>query len=177
MNDIFSNLIDQNHLVVYLNDILLFHNNLTDLHTLTHDVLSRLAKHDLYLIPEKCFFDQTSIDYLGVIISHSEVKMDSAKISGITKWPQPKKLKDLQSFLGFCNFYCQFIQNYSHMARPLFALSKKDIPFLWTFDQENAFCALIYAFSTAPVIILLDLKLPFRLITDASDYALGTILE
>ena len=103
--------------------------------------------------------------------------MDPAKISGITKWPQPKKLKDLQSFLGFCNFYHQFIQNYFHIARPLFALSKKDVPFLWTSDQENAFHALIHAFFTAPVIILLDSKLPFHLITDASDYALGAILE
>jgi hypothetical protein len=162
---------------VYLDDILLFHDNLTDLHTLTHDVLSRLAKHDLYLKPEKCSFDQTSIDYLGVIISHGEVRMDPAKISGITKWPQPKKLKDLQSFLGFCNFYRCFIQNYSHIARPLFALSKKDVPFIWTSDQESAFRALIHAFTTAPLIILPDSKLPFRLITDASDYALGAILE
>jgi transposase InsO family protein len=177
MNDIFSDLIDQNHLVVYLDDILLFHDNLTDLHTLTHDVLSRLAKNDLYLKPEKCSFDQTSIDYLGVIISHGEVRMDPAKISGITKWPQPRKLKELQSFLGFCNFYRRFIQNYSHIARPLFALSKKDVPFLWTSDQEKAFRALIHAFSTAPLIILPDSKLPFRLITDASDYALGAILE
>ena len=116
MNDIFSNLIVQNHLVIYPDNILLFHDNLTDLHTLTYDVLSQLAKHNLYLKPEKCSFNQTSINYLGIIISHGKVKMDPAKISSITKWPQPKKLKDLQSFLGFCNFYCCFIQNYSHIA-------------------------------------------------------------
>ena len=103
--------------------------------------------------------------------------MDPAKISGVTKWPQPKKLKDLQSFLGFCNFYHRFIQNYSHITRPLFALSKKDVPFIWTSDQESAFCALIHAFTTAPIIILPDSKLPFRLITNASDYALSAILE
>jgi hypothetical protein len=177
INDIFSNLIDQNHLVVYLNDILLFHNNLTDLHTLTYEVLSQLAKYDLYLKSEKCSFDQTFIDYLGVIILYGKVKMDSAKISDITKWPQPKKLKDLQSFLGFCNFYRQFIQNYSHIAQPLFALSKKDVPFLWTSDQEKAFCTLIHAFFTTSVIILPNTKLPFCLITDASNYALGAILE
>ena len=103
--------------------------------------------------------------------------MDPAKISGITKWPQPKKLKNLQSFLSFCNFYRHFIQNYSHIARPLFALSKKDLPFIWTSDQESAFCALIHTFTTASVIILPDSKFPFCLITDASDYALGAILE
>jgi hypothetical protein len=57
---------------------------------------------------------KTSIDYLGVIISHSWVKMDPAKLSSITNWPLPKKLKDLQAFLGFCNFYRHFIQDYCH---------------------------------------------------------------
>ena len=116
MNSIFSDLIDNGHLVVYLDDILLFHNNLSDLHTLTHDILSRLAKHNLYLKPEKCFFDKTSIEYLGVIISEGRIKMDPTKISGITQWPVPKKLKDLQSFLGFCNFYRRFIEHYSAIA-------------------------------------------------------------
>ena len=93
MNDIFSNLIDQNHLVVYLDNILLFHDNLTDLHTLTHDDLSQLVKHNLYLKPEKCSFDQTSIDYLGVIISHGKVKMNFAKISSITNGHNLKNSK------------------------------------------------------------------------------------
>ena len=88
-----------------------------------------------------------------------------------------KKLKDLQNFLHFCNFYHCFIQNYSHIAWPLFALSEKDVPFIWTSDQEFAFHALIHAFTTVPVIILSDSKLPFHLITDASDYALGAILK
>ena len=103
--------------------------------------------------------------------------MDPAKISSITKWPQSKKLKDLQSFLSFCNFYRRFIQNYSHIAQPLFVLSKKDVSFIWTSDQESAFQALIHAFSTAPVIILPDSNVPFCLITDASDYVLGAILK
>jgi hypothetical protein len=87
MNNIFTNLIDASHLVVYLDDILLFHLTLPELHKLTHEVLSRLATYDLYLKPEKCSFDQTSIEYLGVIISEGRVKMDPNKVSGITKWP------------------------------------------------------------------------------------------
>jgi hypothetical protein len=57
MNSIFTDLINQGHLVVYLDDILLFHSTLQDLHELTHEVLCRLAKYNLYLKPEKCFFD------------------------------------------------------------------------------------------------------------------------
>jgi hypothetical protein len=58
MNSIFSDLVDASYLVIYLDNILLFHNNLPDLHTLTHEVLSHLSKHDLYLKPEKCSYDQ-----------------------------------------------------------------------------------------------------------------------
>jgi hypothetical protein len=177
MNSIFSDLVDSGHLVVYLDDILLFHDNLPDLHALTHDVLSRLQKHDLYLKPKKCSFDQTSIDYLGVIISHGQVKMDPAKLSGITAWPLPKKLKDLRVFLGFCNFYRHFIKDYSSIARPLFELSKKDTPFIWHSVQDSAFHTLIKAFTTAPVLGLPDPTLPFRVITDANDFALGAVLE
>jgi hypothetical protein len=105
MNDIFTDLIDAGHLVVYLDDILLFHHALADLHALTHEVLRRLTKYDLYLKLEKCSFDQTSIEYLGVIIDNGNVRMDPAKVQGITKWPRPTKVKEIQSFLGFCNFY------------------------------------------------------------------------
>jgi hypothetical protein len=177
MNDIFSNLVDDGHLVVYLDDILLFHDNLTKLHRLTHEVLRHLTKYDLYLKPEKCSFDQTAIKYLGVIISAGNVRMDPAKVQGITKWPRPTKVKEIQSFLGFCNFYRRFIHDYSKIAHPLFQLTKKDMPFTWTMDTQAAFDTLIHAFTTAPVLMLPDRMRPFRLITDASDFAMGAILE
>ena len=177
MNNIFSDLIDQGHLVVYLDDILLFHTSLNKLHDLTHSVLQRLQKYDLYLKPEKCTWDQTSVEYLGVIISEGQVRMDPAKLSGITKWPQPRSLKETQSFLGFCNFYRRFIQDYSKLAHSLHLLTKKDTPFAWAAPQESAFRSLIHAFTIAPVLALPDSTLPFRLITDASDFAMGAILE
>jgi hypothetical protein len=177
MNDIFSDLVDDGHLVVYLDDILLFHDNLAKLHHLTHEVLRRLAKYNLYLKPEKCSFDQTAIKYLGVIISAGNVRMDPAKVQGIMKWPRPTKVKEIQSFLGFCNFYRRFIHDYSKIAHPLFQLTKKDTPFVWTTDTQAAFDTLIHAFTTAPVLMLPDRLCPFRLITDASDFAIGAILE
>jgi hypothetical protein len=177
MNDIFSDLVDKGHLVVYLDDILLFHNDLAKLHHLTHEVLQRLTKYNLYLKPEKCSFDQTAIEYLGVIISAGNVCMDPAKVQGITKWPRPTKVKEIQSFLGFCNFYQRFIHDYSKIAHPLFQLTKKDTPFTWTTNTQAAFNMLIHAFTTAPVLMLPDCMRPFRLITDASDFAMGAILE
>jgi hypothetical protein len=105
MNHIFQDMVDEGHVVVYLNDILIFADNLTLLDKLTHEVLSRLDKFDLYLKPVKCLFAQTTIDYLGLVISEGQITMDPAKVKGITEWPTPTSVKQVQAFLGFCNFY------------------------------------------------------------------------
>jgi hypothetical protein len=110
-------------------------------------------KYDLYLKPEKCSFDQTAIEYLGVIIFAGNICMDPTKVQGITRWPHPTKVKEIQSFLGFCNFYRRFIHDYSKIAHPLFQLTKKDMPFTWTTDTQAAFDTLIHAFTTAPVLV------------------------
>ena len=177
MNNIFEDMIDEGHVVVYLDDILIFSEDPTQLMTLTHEVLCCLKKYDLYLKPEKCVFAQTSIKYLGIIIKDGHVMMDPAKVAGVTNWPTPCTVKQVQAFLGFCNFYCQFIIDFSGLARPLFNLTRKEIPFQWSSPQENAFCTLIRVFTTAPVLALPDHSKPFWLITDASDFATGAILE
>jgi hypothetical protein len=86
-------------------------------------------------------------------------------------------VKQVQAFLGFCNFYRRFIQGFSQIARALFKLTKKGVPFHWERNQESVFRTLIHAFTTAPVLALPDHTRPFRLITDASDFATGAILE
>ena len=176
-NKIFEDLIDNGHTVVYLNDILLFHGSIPELHNLTHEVLHRLKAYDLFLKPEKCSFDQLKIEYLGILIMEGCIRMDPVKVKAIIEWPTPKILKQVQSFLGFCNFYHRFIKNYFHIVRPLTGLTKKDTPFHWNDLQKNTFASLIRAFTSAPVLALSDQSLPFRIITDTSDYALGAILE
>jgi hypothetical protein len=103
--------------------------------------------------------------------------MDPAKLAEITGWPTPQTVKQVQAFLGFCNFYRQFIQGFSHIAHPLFELTKKGVPFLLNKPQESAFCSLIDAFTIVSVLTLPDHGKPFCLITDASDFATGAILE
>jgi len=103
--------------------------------------------------------------------------MDPVKLTAVTNWPTPKTMKEVQKFLGFCNFYRCFVKNYSALARPLFNLTKKDIPFHWDQEEEQAFRSLQSTLTSAPVLILLDYEKPFTLITDASDYATGAILE
>ena len=193
MNSIFQTLIAGGHVVVYLDDILIFHNDAAELDKLTRVVLEILAEHDLFLKPEKCSFNKTSIEYLGVYVSEGSVTMDPAKVAGILNWPVPTCLKHVQAFLGFCNFYRRFIKDYAAIARPLFDLSRKEelspelqplgklvklpVPFVWGDAQNNAFRTLINAFTSAPVLALPDHDKPFRLITDASDFATGAILE
>ncbi len=80
--------------------------------------LSKLQKHNLFLKPEKCKFHQKEVEYLGIIIGQGLVKMDPVKVKGITQWPTPTTVKDVRSFLGFCNFYHTFIPHFSNVAQP-----------------------------------------------------------
>jgi hypothetical protein len=177
MNHIFKDMIDEGHVVVYLDDILIFSETPSVLDKLTHEVLHQLMTFNLYLKPEKCAFAQTSTEYLGIIITNGQVKMDPAKVAGITGWPTPHTVKHVQAFLGFCNFYRHFIKDFSGLTHPLLDLTRKDVPFHWGTSQESAFQSLIQAFITAPVLALPDHSKPFCLITDASDFATGATLE
>jgi hypothetical protein len=132
MDEQFKDLIATGHVVIYLDDILIFTTTILILEQLTHQVLQCLLDLDLFLRPEKCSFNQTSIEYLGIIISKGELHMDPIKLKAVRDWPRPKTVKDIQKFLGFCNFYRRFIKDYSELARPLFDLTRKGEPFIWT---------------------------------------------
>jgi hypothetical protein len=90
-----------------------------------------MVKHKLYLKPDKCKFEQTTVEYLGVIISHNSVSMDPVKIAGVQEWPELTNKKKVQSFLGFTNFYHQFIKDFSEHTRLLFDLTQNDTKWHW----------------------------------------------
>jgi hypothetical protein len=163
--------------VVYLNDILIFTSTLLVLEQLTHKVLQWLLDLNLFLWPEKCSFNRTSVEYLGIIILEEELQMDPVKLKAVKDWPWPKTVKDIQKFLGFYNFYRCFVQNYSELAWPLFNLIRKGKPFIWTDHHEHAFTGLQHALISSPVLLLLDYRCPFTLYTNASDYITSAILK
>jgi hypothetical protein len=103
--------------------------------------------------------------------------MAQNKVKTIQDWPEPRKVKDVQSFLGFANFYHCFIWNYSEITVPLTCLTRKNIP--WRFSKEccTAFKDLKQAFTTAPVLTHWVPDQQIIVETDASDYALGTVLS
>ena len=177
MNEIFEDLITLGVVSIYLDDILIFTKTLAEHRRISRMVLERLRKHKLYLRAEKCEFEKTRIEYLGVIISHNHVEMDPVKIAGVADWPTPTNKKEVQSFVGFINFYRRFIPGFSHHARALFDLTLKDVRFNWGSPQEDAFAKLKGLVTSAPVLILPDNDRPFRLEADSSGFATGAVLS
>ena len=176
MNDIFHSLLDV-CVIVYLDDILIYSDNLEDHRIHVRKVLDILRKHNLHARPEKSSFHEDSIEYLGVIISPKGVAMDKGKVDVILAWPAPRNVKELQSFLGFANFYRRFIDNYSGIVKPLTSLLKKEVVFEWSEACENSFQVLKTAFTQAPVLRHYDSEDPIVLECDASDYAIAGIIS
>ena len=177
MDDIFEELISEGVVVVYLDDILIFTDTLEEHRSVTQRVLELMEKHKLYLKPEKCEFEKTTVEYLGVIISHNSVAMDPVKIAGVQEWPEPTNKKEVQSFLGFTNFYRRFIKDFSEHARPLFDLTRNDIKWHWGPSEQSAFDRLKKSVTSAPVLTSPDSTRPFRIEADSSDFATGAVLS
>jgi hypothetical protein len=161
MNEIFQDLMTEGVVSVYLDDILIFTNSLEDHRRITCLVLDCMRKHKLYLRPEKCEFEKTKIEYLGVIISHNKVEMDPVKIAGVVDWLTPSNKKEVQSFVSFVDFYRRFIPGFSHHVRALFDLTMKDIRIIWGLPQEDSFMKLKELVTSAPVLVLPNDDLPF----------------
>ena len=97
--------IDQGVVVVYIDDILIFTQTEEEHDRIIEEVLKRLEENNLFLKPEKCVFKEKEIEFLGLYIIEEGVKMNKVKVKAITEWLVPKKVKDVQSFLGLANFY------------------------------------------------------------------------
>ena len=126
INDIFSDLLDI-YVIIYLDNILIYLNNMSEYHQHVKKILKHLCKASLYTKAEICKFHSKSVEYLGYILSPSGLTMSDDKVTIIQDWPEPKKVKDIQFFLDFTNFYCQFIFNYLDIVTLLTCLIWKDI--------------------------------------------------
>ena len=177
MNNILGDLIHIGYVMVYLDDILIFGINKKEHRQLVKEVLKRLQENDLYAKAKKCSFEQSSIKYLGVIISENKVQMEKEKLSGVLKWPVLTKVKQVQAFLDFANFYRRFVKNFAKMSKPLSDLTKKDSIWNWGIEQQNSFEVLKKIFITAPVLKIPNDEDPFKLSTDASDFATSAVLS
>jgi hypothetical protein len=134
--------------IVYLDDILIFSRSEKEHYEHLEAVIERLHRAELYANPKKCEFFKPELEYLGFLVNKQGVRMDPARIQTISEWPRPQTYRDIQVFLGFCNFYRRFIYGFSGIARPLQRLLQglkkgKKPGYItadeWQFPQQNAF--------------------------------------
>ena len=175
MNTIFRDYLDK-FVLAYLDDILIYSETFEEHLNHVKLVLLRLRKHKLYGKLSKCDFAKKEVEYLGHNVSATGVSMEDSKIQTIKEWPKPTKKVEVQSFLGLVNYYRRFIKNCSTLAKSLTSLCG-NTDFEWTAEQEQSFENLKTAVSTAPVLRHFDPKLDIIITTDASNTALGAVLE
>jgi len=176
VNTIFADMLDV-CVVVYLDDILIYSKDMESHQQHVWEVLRHLQLHGLFAKPEKCEFHSDSVEYLGYRLSPDGLTMSLDKIQTISDWPEPRKVKDIQSFLGFANFYRQFIFNYSDIVVPLTWLTRKGTPWNFSEDCQCSFNVLKHAFTTAPILTHFIPDTPIIVETDTSDYAVAGILS
>ncbi|KAH7557890.1 reverse transcriptase [Bipolaris maydis] len=162
----------------YLDDVLVYSSGTREEHVEhVKKVLRKLKEYKLYLQPGKCEFHTQETEFLGFIISTEGVKMNPKKIQTVQEWPKPNTVKDVQSFLGFANYYRKFIKDYSKITAPLTEITKKEIGFKWEQEHQEAFDRIKQIFLEAPVLEMYSPQRRTRVETDASDYALGAVLS
>jgi len=152
MNHIFSDMLDVG-VLAYMDDILIYADTEERHDNTVREVLRRLQENGLAVSPEKCVWKTQEVEFLGYIIGQEGIKMSQEKVEAVLSWQRPNSLTEVQSFLGFANFYRRFIQDYSRVARPLTELTKKEAGKEWTWnpEAETAFKELKQRFTTAPV--------------------------
>uniref|UniRef100_A0A803TTB8 Gypsy retrotransposon integrase-like protein 1 n=1 Tax=Anolis carolinensis TaxID=28377 RepID=A0A803TTB8_ANOCA len=155
---------------------------------LVREVLQRLREAKLYAKLSKCEFNKTQIDFLGYRISPEGLAMDPSKVSDLNEWGVPQTRRQLQSFLGFANFYRSFIKGFAQITAPLTELLKTKgkgetakvkapgAKLSWTPECQKAFETLKGCFTEEPILKHPDIKSPFIIHCDASDCAYGAVL-
>jgi hypothetical protein len=175
MLSLFSDMVERT-LEVFMDDFTVYGESFDNCLFNVEQVLKRCIEKQLVLNWEKCHFMVTRGIVLGHVISAKGIEVDKAKIDLIAKLPSPKTIKDVRSFLGHAGFYRRFIQNFSLIAKPMCNLLLKDAPFEWDEKCEESFTKLKSLLTTAPIMQPPDWSLPFELMCDASDYAVGAVL-
>ncbi|EED18391.1 retrotransposon polyprotein, putative [Talaromyces stipitatus ATCC 10500] len=162
--------------IAYLDDILIFSNSMEEHVKHVKLVLEQLKTAKLQVKLKKCEFHVQETDFLGHRITQEGIQIEKEKVQAIKDWPQPRNLKELQSFIGLINYYRRYIENYAKIMTPMFKLLKKEIPYEWNEEQQKAFEEAKKRLTKAPILAQHDPELPTTLETDASDFAIGATM-
>ena len=162
--------------LVYLDDIIVFSVDVdTRLERLRH-AFQKMKERNLKFKPKKCHFLKTEIEYLGHIIKKGGYTTHPDKTKVIKSYPVPTNVKGIRAFLGLCGFYRKFVPNFAQISQPLTLLTKKNVKYHWSEEQEKAFESLKEALITPPILRYPDFKREFIVNTDASGTAIASIL-
>ena len=162
--------------VAYLDDILIYSESLTDHMKHIQMVFDRLRKHNLHLKLKKCSFLKKETNYLGFVINENGVQPEQKKINVIRSLPPPTSVKEVRSFIGMCSYYRRFIPQFSQIAEPIIALTRKYAKLKWKAKCQLAFDKLKDTLVQLPLVSFPDPQLPYTLYTDASGKCIGACL-
>nr|GEU29119.1 DNA-directed DNA polymerase [Tanacetum cinerariifolium] len=158
---------------VIMDDFLVFGDSFSSCLSHLDTILQRCEDTNLVLNWEKCHFMVKEGIFLGHKISKNRLEVDRSKVDVIAKLPYPTTVKGVRSFLGHAGFYRRFIQDFSKIARPITHLLEKETPFVFSKDYIDAFETLKKKLTEPPILVVPDWNLPFELMCDASDFAIG----
>ncbi|GKB61228.1 reverse transcriptase domain-containing protein [Tanacetum coccineum] len=176
MMAIFHDMIEKT-MEVFMDDFSVFRNSFGTCLSHLDKMLKRCEDTNLCLNWEKSNFMVKEGIVLGHKISKNGIEVDKAKVDVIAKLPHPTTVKGIQSFLGHAGFYRRFIQDFLKIARPMTRLLEKDTPFFFSKECIEAFQTLKKKLTEAPILVAPDWDLPFELMCDASDFAIGAVLR
>ncbi|GJZ48353.1 reverse transcriptase domain-containing protein [Tanacetum coccineum] len=172
---IFHDMIEKT-MEVFMDDFSVFGDSFSSCLSHLDKMLQRCEDTNLVLNWEKCHFMVKEGIVLGHKISKSGIEVDKAKVDVIAKFPHPTTVKGIRSFLGHAGFYRRFIQDFSKIARPMTHLLEKETPFIFSKECIEAFETLKMKLTQAPILVAPDWDLPFEIMCDASDFAVGAVL-
>ena len=159
MNKLLRDLINMRKVAAFIDDVIVGMEMEEGHNEIVAEIIKRLEENSLYMKPEKCKWKVREVGFLGVVIGPDGIKMEEEKVKGILDWLTLKCVKDVQKFLRLANYYCQFIEGFTSIARPLHDMVKKDQKWNWTERQENAFRELKEQFIKELVLATPDLDL------------------
>lgn len=159
-----------------MDDILIFSKNSEQHLQRIEDVLQRLSNVNIKLKLTKCKFFVKEVKFLGYQVTENGMSMNEDKTRAIKNMPHPENKKQLQAFLGVCNYFRLFVKNFAQTAEPLYALLKKGVKYEWNDKQREAVERLKQKLGQAPIVKFPDFKKPFHIYTDASQKGIGAVL-
>ena len=184
MNDALRDFIGK-FVIVYLDDIVIYSDSDSEHEEHLTQVFEALKKHELFAKPSKCIIGAPELEFCGHMVGNGHVRPTASKVQAILDWPIPRNVHEVRQFLGLASYYRRYVAAFARIASPLSDLlveadvelrKKKFRPIRWTPTAQYAFDTLKKSLVTEPILLQPDRTEPFRIETDASEWAIGCVL-